>query len=39
MNAAPNMSVLTLILEASLPVQLVMLLLVIVSILSWTVIF
>jgi len=39
MNAAPNMSVLTLILEASLPVQLMMLLLVIVSILSWTVIF
>lgn len=39
MNAAPDMSVLTLILEASLPVQLVMLILVIVSILSWTVIF
>ncbi len=39
MTATPNLSVLTLILEASLPVQLVMLLLIIISILSWTVIF
>lgn len=39
MNPTPNLSVLTLILEASLLVQLVMLLLVVVSILSWTVIF
>ncbi|WVN41398.1 protein TolQ [beta proteobacterium MWH-UniP1] len=39
MTATPNLSVLTLILEASLPVQLVMLLLIVISILSWTVIF
>jgi len=39
MTPTPNLSVLTLILEASLPVQLVMLLLIIISILSWTVIF
>jgi biopolymer transport protein TolQ len=39
MTPTPDLSVLTLILEASLPVQLVMLLLVIISILSWTVIF
>lgn len=39
MTATPNLSVLTLMLEASLPVQLVMLLLIIISILSWTVIF
>lgn len=39
MSASTNLSVLTLIMEASLPVQLVMLLLVIISILSWTVIF
>lgn len=39
MTATPNLSVLTLMLEASLPVQLVVLLLIIISILSWTVIF
>lgn len=39
MTATPNLSALTLMLEASLPVQLVMLLLIIISILSWTVIF
>jgi biopolymer transport protein TolQ len=39
MNASPDLSVLTLITQASLPVQLVMLLLVSISILSWTVIF
>lgn len=39
MTATPNLSVLTLMLEASLPVQLVMLLLIMISILSWTVIF
>lgn len=39
MTPTANLSVLTLVLEASLPVQLVMLLLVIVSVMSWTVIF
>ncbi|MBU6304461.1 MAG: protein TolQ [Betaproteobacteria bacterium] len=39
MTASPDLSVLTLITQASLPVQLVMLLLVSISILSWTVIF
>jgi biopolymer transport protein TolQ len=39
MTASPDLSLLSLILGASLPVQLVMLLLVIVSIRSWTVIF
>jgi len=39
MNATPNLSVHTLILEASIPVQLVMLLLVVISVFSWTVIF
>jgi biopolymer transport protein TolQ len=39
MTTTPDLSVLTLILEASLPVQLVMLLLIVISILSWTVIF
>lgn len=39
MTATPDLSVLTLMLEASLPVQLVMLLLITISILSWTVIF
>ncbi len=39
MNASANLSVLTLVMEASLPVQLVMLILVIISLLSWTVIF
>jgi biopolymer transport protein TolQ len=39
MTASPNLSVITLILEASLPVQAVMLLLVTISIVSWTIIF
>jgi biopolymer transport protein TolQ len=39
MTPTANLSVLTLVLEASLPVQLVMLLLVVVSITSWTIIF
>ncbi len=39
MNATANLSVLTLVMEASLPVQLVMLILVVISLLSWTVIF
>jgi biopolymer transport protein TolQ len=39
MNTTPNLSVHTLILEASIPVQLVMLLLVVISVFSWTVIF
>lgn len=39
MTPTANLSVLTLVLEASLPVQLVMLILVIVSVMSWTVIF
>jgi biopolymer transport protein TolQ len=39
MTATTNLSVLSLILEATLPVQLVMLLLLVISVLSWTVIF
>lgn len=39
MTASANLSVLTLITQASLPVQLVMLLLIVISILSWTIIF
>ena len=39
MTPTANLSVLTLIIDASLPVQLIMLLLVVISVLSWTVIF
>ena len=39
MTASANLSVLTLITQESLPVQLVMLLLIVISILSWTIIF